>query len=201
MSRNSWDRNFSNKEYIYGKEPNVFLEEMSDLFSKNSKIACLAEGEGRNAVFLAKKDHEVTSYDISEVGLKKTKRLAKERKVSVQTVQIDLTKERIPRRTYDAATLIFGHVPKEKQDFLFRNLFESVKVGGYVLFEVYSTKQIQYKTGGPRDVSFLYHAEDLLKFVQQHEVLHFYYGETERYEGINHTGLCHVLQGVVKIKE
>ncbi|HLS35512.1 MAG TPA: class I SAM-dependent methyltransferase, partial [Bacillota bacterium] len=155
MSKNHWDKSFSKSEYIYGKEPNVFLEEMSELFPPSSKIACLAEGEGRNAVFLAQRGHEVTAYEQSKVGIEKMNQLAAEKEVYVQSKQIDLTTERLDEGAYDVATLVFGHVPEEKQDFLLDNLFQSVKKDGYVLFELYSEEQIEYGTGGPGRVEAL----------------------------------------------
>src|SRR5690625_5920229 len=82
-------------------------------------------------------------------------------------------------------SLILCHDPKEKQYFLLDNLFQSVKKDGYVLFELYSEEQIEYGTGGPGRVEALYDAKKILTYVQEHEVLHFYYGETERFEGIN----------------
>lgn len=198
--QNQWDKNFSREEYIYGKEPNVFVEEMSDIFPAGSKIACLAEGEGRNAVFLAQRGHEVTAFDNSRVGLDKTEKLALDKGVTLQRELVDLTKERLPKEVYDGAILIFGHVPREDQAFFFQNLFDLVKPGGYILFEVYSEKQIDYKTGGPGVLTSLYRAKDLLEIVEEHEVLHFYYGEAERFEGINHTGACHLIQALVRKK-
>lgn len=198
--KNHWDKSFSREEYIYGKDPNVFLEEMSHIFPSGSRIACLAEGEGRNAVFLAQAGHDVTAYDHSQVALDKTRKLAESKGVSLEGQLIDLTKEKLPEGEFDAGTLIFGHVPRESQEFLFDNLFQTVRSGGYVLFEVYSEKQIDYKTGGPGVVTSLYRAEDLLAFSEEHEILHFYYGEAERFEGINHTGRCHLIQALIRIK-
>jgi len=195
---NPWDKNFQRDEYIYGKEANAFIKEKGHVFPDRAKIACLAEGEGRNAVFLAGLGHQVKAYDQSQVGLDKTKKLAKEKGVSVQTERMDLTVEEVPREAYDGATLVFGHVPGEKQAFLFQNLFQAVKSGGYILFEVYSKRQINYGTGGPGVATSLYAAEDLLALSEEHEVLHFYYGEAERYEGINHTGPCHLIQALIK---
>src|SRR5690625_3751954 len=171
MSKNHWDKSFSKSEYIYGKEPNVILEEMSELFPPSSKIACLAEGEGRNAVFLAQRGHEVTAYEQSKVGIEKMNQLAEEKGVQVQSKQVDLTKDPLAKGAYDVASLIFGHVPEEKQDFLLDNLFQSVKKDGYVLFELYSEKQIEYGTVGPGRVEALYDAKKILTYVQEHEEL------------------------------
>lgn len=198
MTKKQWDKNFSNGKYIYGEDPNEFVKQMSGKIPPNSNIACLAEGEGRNAVFLAEQGHHIVAYDQSKVGLDKANQLAEKNNVNIKTETIDLTKECVPQGEYDAAILVFGHVLKKDQQFLFQNLLNSVRSGGHVLFEVYSEKQINYKTGGPGHVEALYDPVDILKFIDQHQVLHFYYGETERYEGLNHTGLGHVIQVVIK---
>lgn len=198
MTKNHWDQSFSNSEYIYGKEPNIFIQKMSDIIPTNAHIACLAEGEGRNAVYLAEQGHEVVAYDQSQVGLKKAQKLAEQRGVQIQTNLMDLTKEHLPEGHFDASILVFGHVSKNDQTFLFENMFKSVKSGGLIIFEVYSKRQIEYKTGGPGNVEALYDAGQLLKVAEQYEVLHFYYGEAERFEGINHTGLCHIIQVAVR---
>lgn len=198
MTKNHWDERFSSEEYIYGREANDFIEQMNEFIPAHSVVACLAEGEGRNAVFLAQRGHKITTYDQSEVGLGKTRQLAEQNNVKVETVLMDLTKERVPKEEYDAAILVFGHVSKKNQPYLIQNLLGSVKLGGHVIFEVYSEEQINYKTGGPNYVDALYNPATILDLVNDHKVLHFYYGEAERHEGKNHTGLCHVIQVVLQ---
>lgn len=199
MSKKIWDERFSSEEFMYGEVANAFIKDKSILIPKRGNIACFAEGEGRNAVFLAKEGHEVTAYDQSVVGLEKTKKLASKNNVTVQTVVMDLTKERVNEVAYDAAILVFGHVPKEDQSFLLTNLMGSVKPGGYVMFEVYSEEQLTYNTGGPGIKDALYNPRDILEIIQPYKCLHFYYGEAERHEGLRHTGKCHVIQAVVQV--
>ncbi|ARI77868.1 class I SAM-dependent methyltransferase [Halobacillus mangrovi] len=198
MSKEFWNESFSDQEYIYGLQVNEFISQKAGLISAGSKIACFAEGEGRNAVHFAKSGHEVTAYDQSSVGLEKTLELARQNGVEVNTVEADLTNDKVEQEQYDAAVMVFGHVPKAGQDFLIHNMIDSVKPGGYVMFEVYSSKQLQYGTGGPKAEEMLYEPGDLLQWIQDHECLHFYYGEAVRNEGKRHSGLCHVIQGVVR---
>lgn len=201
MSKEFWDQNFSDKEFVYGKQANQFIQQKSHLLSKNSTIGCFAEGEGRNAIYLAGLGHEVIAYDQSTVGLEKAKQLAVEQGVNVQAIPMDLTKEKVISRQFDAAIMVFGHVPAEDQHFFIHNIIAAVKPGGYVMFEVYSEDQLDYQTGGPREKEMLYHPSDVLQWIMPHHCLHFYYGEVDRKEGKKHTGLSHVIQTVIKKKD
>ena len=85
-----WNQRYSVEEYAYGTEPNDYLVAMSDQLPKG-RVLCLAEGEGRNAVWLAEQGHDVTAVDLSEVGLKKAKKLAKLRGVNIKMVHANLS--------------------------------------------------------------------------------------------------------------
>ncbi|HLR54981.1 MAG TPA: class I SAM-dependent methyltransferase [Pseudogracilibacillus sp.] len=194
MSKEHWNDSFSDTEYVYGEAPNQFIQEKAHLFSKQAHIACFAEGEGRNAVYLATKGHTITSYDQSEIGLKKTQELAAKNQVNVETREADLTTEKVEANKYDGAIMVFGHVPRENQAFLFQSILDSVKTGGVILIEVYSENQLAYKTGGPPIREMLYRPTDLLEWTQEQHPIHFYYGESERHEGKRHNGTCHIIQ-------
>src|SRR5690625_5802590 len=93
MPKKFWNQSFSADEFVYGEAPNEFIRETSSLFPEQAKIACFAEGEGRNAVYLATMGHDVTAYDVSPVGLEKTKQLALKNNVQVNTVETDRSEE------------------------------------------------------------------------------------------------------------
>jgi 2-polyprenyl-3-methyl-5-hydroxy-6-metoxy-1,4-benzoquinol methylase len=198
--QNHWDERFNSETYVYGERPNAFIESKAPLLEGQKKIVAFAEGEGRNAVFLARQGHHVTSWDYSVNGLKKTEQLAKRFNVTVETAQKDLIQDSVPSETYDGAIMVFGHFPKEKQKVVFDKLFSVVKPNGMILFEVYSEEQLRYQTGGPRNEEMLYNPKDILEWIKEHEVPHFFYGEQERAEGILHTGMGHVIQAVVRKK-
>lgn len=198
MSHHTWDKRFSDDNYIYGKAPNEFIRSKSAILPEQAKVGCFAEGEGRNAVYLARLGHEVTAYDQSQTGLEKTKLLASEHDVSVRSVAKDLTKDEVGEPHYDAAIMVFGHVPRSDQRAFLENIIQSVKPGGYVLFEVYSDEQLNYQTGGPPKIDMLYSPTDMLEWLKPYKFLHFYYGEATRYEGSGHTGLGHVIQVVIQ---
>lgn len=198
MSKQQWDQRFSDEEFVYGESENIFINQMSHLIPHHSKVGCFAEGEGRNAVYLAKLGHEVTAYDLSPIGLEKTKALAKKNQVHVETVVSNLTEEKADENQYDAAIMVYGHVPKQGQSFFIQNIIDSVKSGGYVLFEVYSESQLRYATGGPPSTEMLYNPIDILNEIHPYECIHFYYGEAVRNEGKRHTGLGHVIQVAIR---
>ena len=198
MSKEVWDKSFSDTDFVYGESENVFINRMSSILPEQSKVGCFAEGEGRNAVYLAKLGHEVTAYDQSMIGLEKAKILAGSNHVHVETVAMDLTKEKVKPNQYDAAIMVFGHVPKKDQPFFMENMMNSVKPGGYIIFEVYSEAQLEYQTGGPKSVELLYDPVEVLNWISDYKCIHFYYGEAVRNEGKKHVGLGHVIQVVLK---
>lgn len=174
MPKDKWDEQFRENQFTYGKTVNAFIAEKESLFNSASEIACFAEGEGRNAVHLAKLGHTVTAYDISPVGLYHANLLAEENDVSIQTIEADLTKDTLVREKYDGAIMVFGHVNKAKQKVFITNIINAVKSGGYVMFEVYSKDQITYDTGGPGNEFFLYDPIDILDWIKKYHCVHFY---------------------------
>src|SRR5699024_5714347 len=174
MPRNKWDEQFQQHKHTYGKEVNQFIKEKSPLFPQQSNIACFAEGEGRNAVYLAKQGQEVTAYDISTVGLMNAKLLAEENGVSIQTVEADLIDMQLERNKYDGGIMVFGHVHELNQNQFLTNMINAIKPGGYFIFEVYSKAQIDYDTGGPGLVDMLYDPKVILDIIRPHKCVHFY---------------------------
>lgn len=197
---NPWNERFGLDEYAYGELPNVFIEEQAHRL-KGERIVAFAEGEGRNAVFLARQGYRVTAWDYAENGLKKTEKLAKRFQVQVGTELKDLLHDSVPSEAYDGAFMVFGHFPKADQKIVFDKLLAVVKPDGIIMLEVYSEDQIRYQTGGPKSVDMLYNPADVLAWTSGHEVLHFFYGEQRREEGRLHTGVGHVIQVVLAKKQ
>lgn len=199
---NQWDEKFDSEEYIYGKEANSFVK---GIFKKptdnNEKILLLAEGEGRNAVYLAKLGYDITTYDMSQVGINKQYQLAKEAHVDINANYGDITKPNLAAgSSFDYSINIFGHVPNEGKQEMFNNLVQSLVIGGYSYFEFYSKEQLAYGTGGPKDESMLYKIDEIEAYLkhlpvkihelEQHEVY--------RNEGIKHTGTGSIIQGYIE---
>lgn len=145
---NKWDERYNRDEYVYGIKPNDFLASQVKELPKG-RVLCLAEGEGRNAVFLAEQGYEVWAVDSSEIGLQKAQKLAKERGVTIHTEVADLADFVIEPDSWDAIISIFCHVPPPIRKELHKNSIEGPRKGGVFLLEAYTRKQLQYKTGGP----------------------------------------------------
>ncbi|GEC87696.1 class I SAM-dependent methyltransferase [Brevibacillus brevis] len=195
---NIWNERFHSEEYYYGEEPNVFIQQQAFRLEQGQKVIAFAEGEGRNAVFLAKRNLEVTAIDYAESGLQKTKKLAQKHSVDVITRKIDLLEEDVPSEEYDVAIMVYGHFHKNAQTMVLNKMIKAIKPKGIMMLEVFSKEQLKYGTGGPHELEMLYDPKEILAWCKGHEVIHFFYGEQERVAGKAHTGLAHVIQLVLR---
>jgi len=164
-----WNEKFSREGFLYGKTPNAFLEEHTALLSPQSDILMLGEGEGRTACYLASEGHQVTALDASDVGLEKTKALAAELAVEVETIHADLESWRSDT-VYDAVLTSFLHLPEPLRTEAFSHALDIVKPGGYFMGEFFSTLQLQRDTGGPKMASLLYTPEALREIVTRDDI-------------------------------
>lgn len=192
---NTWDERFSAKEYLYGKEPNGFVEETAKLMPKG-KVLCIAEGEGRNSVYLASLGFDVTAWDFAESGLEKTRQLAIEKDVDVKTEYQDLADVKWETEQWDAIVQIFGHFPSDVMNRTYSGIRKALKPGGYYISELYSKEQLKYGTGGPRNEEMLVNPTEMLNQFDDYFIKHFHVGEVNREEGKLHTGTAHVVQSM-----
>lgn len=188
-----WDERYSSEEYIYGKDPNTFLANAVEKIP-SGKVLCVAEGEGRNAVFLAELGYEVVAVDASAVGLEKARKLAKERGVSIQTIVCDLAHFNIEPESFNGVVSIFAHVSPQVRKELHRKIVNGLRSGGVLILESYRPDQLKYKTGGPPTAELMMTLEGL---EEELKGLNFEYGvELDRdvVEGKFHTGKGAVVQ-------
>ncbi|MCZ8537861.1 class I SAM-dependent methyltransferase [Paenisporosarcina quisquiliarum] len=193
---NHWNERFQDAKYVYGTEPNEFLRDMQKKLQLSGDALTIAEGEGRNAVFIAEQGLNVTAWDYAESGLEKTKKLGETKGVTVKTELVDLNEAQWVTNQWDEIVCIFGHFPKELRNKTLRGVKEAVKPGGYFITEVYSHYQIPYKSGGPQKLDLLYSPEEFLQTFSDWRTVHFFMGEVVRHEGELHNGLSHVIQFV-----
>ena len=129
-----WDQRYDTDEFVFGEEPNTFLEENFAVLPKG-RVLCLAEGEGRNAVFLARHGYEVTGVDSLSVGLAKGRRLADRHGVAVDWVHADLAEYELGRDRWDGIVSIFCHLPPDLRGHVFGQVVTGLKPGGVLLLE------------------------------------------------------------------
>lgn len=155
-----WNNRYAEEEFAFGKEPNDFLASL-DLSNYEGSVLCLAEGQGRNAVYLASKGLAVTAVDLSEVGLHRTQELATERNVAVETVQADLGTFKIPPASADGIVMIFGHTPPEVRTHIHLQIIRGLRPGGFFILEGYNLGQLEFRTGGPKTEALLYSLDEI----------------------------------------
>lgn len=150
-----WDDRYSHSEAAYGDNPNGFLvETVGQLRSGN--VLCIAEGQGRNAVWLAGQGFDVTAMDQSPVGLEYARGLAKNRGVALDTEVGDLVDFDLGDEKWDNIVSIFGHLPSALRQSVHQRIERALKPGGRLLIEAYRPSQIEAAgTGGPADVDML----------------------------------------------
>lgn len=194
MDVDFWNARYKEPQYAYGKEPNDFLRSVTTRLKPNSTILCLAEGEGRNAVFLTENNHYVTAVDYSQEGLNKLAELASEKKLSIETICIDLTHYKIEENKWDAIVCIFGHFPSELRQTIFTQVYPGLNNGGIFVMETYHKDQVNYKTGGPQTSELLYSEEELQSDFSEFKNISIKTCTKEIQEGKYHKGTSAVIQ-------
>lgn len=196
-----WDERYSEQGFAYGSAPNDFIREQAGAFRSGSRIVCLASGEGRNAVYLATLGHEVTAVDLSSVGLEKTRHLAAEHGVEVETIHADLNTFDPGQEQWDGAISVFAHVPPAVRAPLHRRVVGGLRPGGALVLEAYTVRHLDLPGfgGPPPQARELFMEKDLVR--QELTGLEFeLLQEVERdlNEGKYHHGRSAVVQVVAR---
>jgi SAM-dependent methyltransferase len=190
-----WDERYSTEEYAYGTNPNNFLEANVSSIPKG-KVLSLAEGEGRNAVFLAKQGYSVTAVDASLVGLNKARKLAEENGVIVEFIHTDLAEYDLGENKWDGIVSIFCPLPSSIRKQLHKKVEAALKRNGVFLLEAYTPAQLKYGTGGGNSVDLMQSKESLRLELAGLKFKHLIEQERDVVEGIYHTGIGSVVQAI-----
>jgi hypothetical protein len=194
-----WNERYAQEGYAYGTAPNAFLQFQLGSIPKGP-LLFPAEGEGRNAVYAAEQGYEVHAFDLSTSGQKKAYILAEERNVTLQYAVGPLDTLGYQKASFDGLVLIYAHFPAAIRKAYHEELVSYVKEGGTVIFEAFSEAQLQYTSGGPKEVAMLF-TEDSVR--EEFPSLHFTYLDTvvvDLDEGPYHQGKGSVVRFVgVKI--
>lgn len=191
---NFWDERYGAEAFMYGTEPNDFLREQAALLPKSAEVLCLAEGEGRNAVFLAQQGLRVTGVDGSAVGLAKANKLAASRGVAIETHVADLAEWDLGNARWDVIVSIWAHLPAPLRASLHPRIARALRPGGLLVLEHYHPKQLDYKTGGPPDPTMMLTLDELAKSFPGWIHEHTFEGERDVQEGAGHRGWSYVTQ-------
>lgn len=189
----NWDERYSEPGFAYGTAPNDFLVSVADRIPQG-KILSLAEGEGRNAVYLALRGFQVTGVDGSAVGLRKARALATERGVRINTIHADLSDFAIAPNEWNGILACFCHTSPALRVALHQAAVRGLKPGGVFVLEAFSKEQLAYGTGGPQSLDLLMSLDEIKQELAGLEFLHAVQIEREVREGQGHTGLASVVQ-------
>jgi SAM-dependent methyltransferase len=189
-----WDERYAGESFFYGTEPNDFLRAHATVIRAGGRVLCLAEGEGRNAVFLAGLGFSVVALDQSAVGLRKALQLAEARGASITTLQGNLDDYRVEPGSWDAIVSIWCHLPTSLRAKVHAQVVDGLKPGGVFLLEAYRPEQLQFGTGGPKTVDMLPTLAQLREELTGLEFEHAAELEREVQEGQGHAGHSAVVQ-------
>ncbi|MFO1216795.1 MAG: class I SAM-dependent methyltransferase [Burkholderiaceae bacterium] len=185
----TWNGRFDTGSYIFGTAPNDWLREQAHHLAPASRVLCVADGEGRNSVWLARHGHRVDAFDIAEVGIRKARALATGAGVGVNFAVADVDALQWPAALYDAVVAIFiQFADPAMRARLFEHMVHTLKPGGVLVLQGYTPRQLEYKTGGPPLVENLYTEPMLRDAFAGLEIIALREYEADLAEGTQHAG-------------
>ena len=190
-----WNKRFDTPDYIFGKAPNEYLQAQASLhFKKGDSVLCVADGEGRNSVWLAKQGMRVDAFDLSEIALSKAIAFASEEAAQVQFSLASTDTWNWQSSQYDAIVGIFiQFADPVMRARLFAQMASTLRPGGVLIIQGYTPKQLVFKTGGPSILEHLY-TEDLIRdLISDLEIIDLCVYEKMLSEGPKHTGMSALL--------
>ena len=200
MDATFWDDRYAADDYVYGQDPNEFVAEMA-MHIPDGPVLCLAEGEGRNAVYIAKSGHRVPAVDQSSMGLNKALRLAEANGAVIDTIHADLEAYQIMPGAWAGIVATFAHLPPPLRRKVHAAVVQGLKPGGVFILEAYTPAQLALGTGGPKVPELLMTLDNLreelsgLEFIVAREI------ERDVTEGNFHQGRGAVVQIVARLPQ
>lgn len=196
---NLWDRRYAQDDYLFGVEPNAFLARQAGRLRPGWRALAVADGEGRNGVWLAQQGLSVLSVDSSAVAQAKALALAQARGVEMDFEQVDLAAWTWPRAEFDLVVAIFiQFAPPALRTQLFADMARALKPGGLLLLQGYRPEQIAYATGGPSVAENLYTEPLLREAFAGLEILDLQSHDSAIHEGVGHDGLSALIDLVAR---
>ncbi len=192
-----WDERYGVEEYVYGKKPNLFLAENINVIQRGN-VLCVADGEGRNGVWLAKQGYSVTSIDFSPNAIEKVNSLAQENNVSINTFCADLLNYDLGNNKYDGIISIFSHFNLDDTNKLHSKYYNALKLNGVFLMEAFAKEQLPLNTGGPKNIELLYNTEDIKNSIPDGKIELLKKDIVYLNEGNTHDGKAVVVRAIIK---
>jgi len=196
---NVWNERYSGEEYHFGTEPNAFLSQQQNRLKPGMRCLAIADGEGRNGVWLAEQGLQVLSVDSSPVAVAKARALAALRKVTMDVELADLTRWDWGGEKYDVVVAIFiQFAPPGLREQMFSHIKSCLKPGGLLMLQGYTPRQLDYRTGGPSQVENLYTEALLREAFSDMEIVHLVEHNSVIHEGAGHDGMSALIDMVAR---
>jgi SAM-dependent methyltransferase len=193
----TWNRRYASDDFLFGTEPNAWLREHAGSLPSRGRILSVADGEGRNSVWLAQQGFQVDAFDLADRAVEKAKAFAQRQGILVNFVVADVDGFAWPEAAYDGVVAIFVQfADPDIRARLFERIVRSLKPGGVLILQGYTPKQLDYRTGGPSILSHLYTRELLESAFSGLSIIELRDYEAEVREGHGHSG-CSALIGLV----
>lgn len=197
-----WNNRFAAPGFVFGTAPNVFLASQAPRLEPGMSALCVADGEGRNSVWLAQRGLEVTAFDFSPVALAKARAFAERSGVKVDYRAGDVTIWNWDERRYDVvAGIFFQFVGPAERARVFAGMARALKPGGLLILEGYGPRQLEYATGGPKKLENLYTEALLRESFKGLEILHLASYDAEVDEGAGHKGMSALVDLVARRRD
>lgn len=195
----AWDQRYAGEDYLFGTEPNEFLVSQRHLLKPGMSCLAVADGEGRNGVWLAQQGLQVLSVEASAVALDKAKKLAQQRGVAIDFEQADLAHWQWGENRFDAVAAIFiQFAPPDLRERMFAGIRHCLKPGGLLLLQGYTPRQLEYKTGGPPVAENMYTEALLRNAFGDMEIMHLREHDDHIGEGTGHSGMSALIDLVAR---
>lgn len=199
MSSEFWNARFATEDYIFGTAPNRFLESQAARIRPGMNALSIADGEGRNGVWLAEQGARVHAIDVSPVALEKARKLAAARGVTLDFEQADILDWNWPDAAYDLVAAIFiQFAPPPERDRIIAGIRRCLKPGGLLILQGYTPKQIEFGTGGPPHAANMYTADLLRDWFGDWDIVHLAEHESVISEGSHHHGMSALIDLVAR---
>ena len=198
-ARDRWNARFSAEGYLFGTAPNAFLASQVTLLRPGMTALAVADGEGRNSVWLAQQGLVVTAFDLSPVGVEKARKLAREAGVTVDHQIADVNGWDWDARTYDVVVAVFiQFASPEERTRIFAGIRRALAPGGLLILQGYTPRQLAYGTGGPPHAENMYTAAMLREAFGDFEILHLAEHDEVIHEGKGHDGMSALVDLVAR---
>ena len=185
----TWNQRFAAPGFLFGSDPNAWLREHASVWSPDDRVLCVADGEGRNSVWLAEQGLKVDAFDIAEIGVAKARDLAAQRGVTVNFTVADCDDYAWPEAACDGVAAIFVQFADPAlRERLFARMVRALKPGGHLVLQGYTPQQLEYKTGGPPLASHLYTEALLREAFAELDIVSLREYEADLAEGSGHHG-------------